>query len=359
MGCAGSPTPCSARASAPRLVALLARGAAPRRRRPARWQRRRPRRRGRLRVRRATCRPSYVDFIDHMLAATPFERARGVPPRVRPRSTSSHVARGVRPRADAAGRQRHRGPAHLDRPQPQDARASAGPTWSSSTARGHMVILERTDEVNECPGASCSTRSPAGPRPRGHRMSRRRPTCDVARPRPEVGRLAPSSRRPSVRGPRSTRPSTGARRERGRRVASAASREHGGLLVTDRRRARWAGVAAHRRLRAGSLAAPPGLGAARSRSSAGVARRWSRCRRATRAAPRLRRVCRLSARCELPETVAVLVDARRLRRDVARGRPPADAAPRSFPRTRSTCPPPDDARPRRAARRRPAAPATS
>ena len=94
--------------------------------RPSRWSDRRVR----LRRRRAG---SYVEFVDEMLSATPFEVIARVLPELR-RARQVPRGRGARPRCRPRSSAAP-GQAHLDRPQPQAARADprlAG--WSSATA---------------------------------------------------------------------------------------------------------------------------------------------------------------------------------------------------------------------------------
>ena len=84
---------------------------------------------------------AYVDFVDRMLSDTPFEVVAEFFPSFRG-AGQVRLGRDPRPGADH-GHLRHRGPAHLDRPQPQAARADPGldrcssararATWSSSS----------------------------------------------------------------------------------------------------------------------------------------------------------------------------------------------------------------------------------
>ena len=101
---------------------------------------------------------SYVEFVDEMLAATPFEVLAEFFPNFEARQVLGAATFERVPDHDHV---RHQGRAHLDRAQPQDARI-AGAAAGRVRRRGHMVILERAEQVNGASTCSTSRRRQGG-----------------------------------------------------------------------------------------------------------------------------------------------------------------------------------------------------
>ena len=89
---------------------------------------------------------AYVDFVDEMLSATPFEVVAEFFPSFRSLDKFHAVEPLSRvPTTVICGTARQD---HLDRPQPQAARADRRLDLLECEDAGHMVILERHDQVN-------------------------------------------------------------------------------------------------------------------------------------------------------------------------------------------------------------------
>ena len=89
---------------------------------------------------------SYVEFVDDMLSATPFEVVADFFPSFSNLDKFDHVE-VLEPGADL-DHLRHLRQAHLDRTLAQAARAHPGSRLLECDDAGHMVIMERHDRVN-------------------------------------------------------------------------------------------------------------------------------------------------------------------------------------------------------------------
>ena len=90
--------------------------------------------------------PGYVEFVDEMLSATPFEVVAEFFPSFGSLDKFDHVeALGAGPDLDHL---RHRRPDHLDRALRKLHERIPGSRLLECQDAGHMVILERHDQVN-------------------------------------------------------------------------------------------------------------------------------------------------------------------------------------------------------------------
>ena len=165
----------------------------------------------------------YVEFVDEMLSRDAVRGGRRVLPELRQPSTSSRPCEALG-HVPIVGHLRHRRQADLDRPQPQAARRSIpGSRLLECEGAGHMVILERHEQVNAELDQLLARRGASG----STSGERRRTTGSARRRRPTPARRGPAG----LRGAPAARPA-GRDADRDRRVAGRLLGKHGGLLAT-------------------------------------------------------------------------------------------------------------------------------